>query len=111
VLDRAVLDLSLTFDIASIDFIFNEGDSYDWDLDGVVGSADPTKIAFTRLGATYQQTLSAFIRDELAGRIGGPAYQNFGEGRIQVVPEASAVLGGAGLAALAALGVARRMRK
>jgi 5'-nucleotidase len=111
VLDRAVLDPSLTFDIASIDFLFNEGDAYDWDQDGLLAGSDPDKIPFTRLGGTYQQSLAAFIEDGLGGVISGAAYQNFGEGRITVVPETSTVVGAAGLAALVAVTLARRARK
>ena len=58
-------------DVATINFLANGGDQY------------PFRGApFTSLGVTYQQSLSAYIQDALAGSITAAQYPEGGEGRI-----------------------------
>jgi len=56
--------------VATIDFLANGGDQYPF-----------RGVPFTRVGATYQQALSGYIRGPLAGSITAAQYPEGGEGR------------------------------
>jgi len=57
--------------VATIDFLANGGDQYPF-----------RGASFTRLGLTYQQSLSAYLTDGLQGLVTMAAYPEGGEGRI-----------------------------
>jgi 5'-nucleotidase len=61
--------------IATIDFLANGGDFYPY-----------RDAPFTRVGATYQQSLAAYIVDGLGGSITAAQYPEGGEGRIIEIP-------------------------
>lgn len=95
ILDGVILDDALLVDIATIDFLANGGDFYDF-----------RSNTLDRGATSYQEALEAFVIDGLNGRIDGVAYRDTGEGRIRSIPTPAA----AGLLGLAALAAGRRRR-
>ncbi len=76
-----VLPGAPSVDLATIDFLARNGDSYPF-----------TGLAFTTLGLTYQEALFDFISDDLAGMINAADYPVGGEGRITFVPEPTSAM-------------------
>lgn len=76
--------------IATIDFLANGGDCYP------LGKYD-----FTRLGVSYQQALSDYIRFDLDGEVTAKQYPEDGEGRISVHRETYRVTKGDTLSKIA----------
>ncbi len=69
--EGVVVDGAPTLNVATIDFLARGGDQYPFRDD-----------AFTLLGVTYQQALSAYIQDGLGGTVTRRAYPEGGPGRI-----------------------------
>jgi 5'-nucleotidase len=71
VVDGAVVDDAPSVNIATIDFLARGGDQYPY-----------RGAPFTSVGVSYQQALSNYIADALAGTIAEVDYPEGGEGRI-----------------------------
>ncbi|MCP4212869.1 MAG: hypothetical protein GY764_15530, partial [Halieaceae bacterium] len=77
VADGVVQDIGRTLTVTTNDFTARGGDQY------------PHLSDFTTVGATYQQALSNYIQDGLAGVISAAQYPEGGTGRILINPETS----------------------
>jgi 5'-nucleotidase len=75
IVSGGVVQPGATVTIATIDFLARGGDEYPF-----------RGAAFTTVGASYQQALSAFIEDALNGEITADDYPEGGEGRIVELP-------------------------
>jgi 5'-nucleotidase len=81
--DGAVVEGAPSVNIATIDFSARGGDQYPF-----------RDAAFTSLGVSYQQALSNYITNALAGVISAAQYPEGGEGRITQIGADQPVTGG-----------------